>query len=135
MAIQVLLINLEYHKMPALNGVLSQDTMIYRALDANDDYQLGAFLANTPETVGQAVLTRLRLWLGEWFLDSTDGTPYMQGILGHRTNYDLEIQTRILGTPGVTEITDYSSNVVNRQLSVNCTLKTIYGAITLAVPQ
>lgn len=118
-----------------MRAFLRQDTMIYRQLDANGDYQLGAFLANTPETVGQAVLTRLLLWRGEWFLDTADGTPYMQDILGHRTNYDLEIQTRILGTPGVVEITDYSSSVVNRKLSVACTLKTIYGAVQVAIPQ
>ena len=109
--------------------------MLYRQLDSNGDYQLGAFLSNTPATVAQAVQTRLLLWRGEWFLDVTDGTPYMQDILGHGTNYDLEIQDRILSTPGVLEITKYSSSVVNRALKVTCTLNTVYGVVTASIPQ
>ena len=109
--------------------------MIYRALDQNGDYLLGQFLSNSPATVAQAVLTRLELWRGEWFLDVTDGTPYMQDILGRNTNYDLEIQNRILSTIGVLEITSYSSSVVNRTLSVQATINTIYGAATIGTPQ
>lgn len=109
--------------------------MIYRQLDAQGDYQLGRFLSNSPAAVAQAVLTRLQLWQGEWFLDTSDGTPYLQGVLGHHTNYDLEIQARILGTPGVIEITDYASSVANRALAVTCTLNTLYGTVTLEIPQ
>ena len=109
--------------------------MLYRALDQNGDYLLGQFLSNSPATVAQAVLTRLELWRGEWFLDVTDGTPYMQDILGRNTNYDLEIQNRILSTTGVLEITSYSSSVVNRALSVQATINTIYGAVTIGTPQ
>jgi len=109
--------------------------MKYRALDENGDYQIGLFLQNTPEAVAQAVKTRLLLWMGEWFMDTLDGTPYMQDILGHGTNYDLEIKARILGTSGVKEITNYSSSILNRALLVNCTLSTIYGAITVSITQ
>ena len=42
--------------------------MRYRPLDANGDYTVGIpFLVNSPACVGQAVLTRLKLFLGEWF--------------------------------------------------------------------
>lgn len=108
--------------------------MKYRALDANGDYQIGVFLSNSPATVAQAVVTRLNLWTGEFFMNTDDGTPYYQDILGRNTNYDLEIQSRILGTIGVLEITDYSSTIVNRALSVNCTINTIYGAATVQTP-
>jgi hypothetical protein len=107
----------------------------YRKLDTNGDYSLGVWLSNSPETVGQAVKTRLLLWRGEWFMNKSEGTPYMQDILGRNTNYDLQIKARILGTRGVKEIIDYSSNVINRALSVTCTLSTIYGTITLSLPQ
>jgi hypothetical protein len=111
-------------------------TMIYRQLDANGDYQVGQFLANSPAAVAQAVETRLKLWRGEWFLDIPDGTPWLQDILGHNTNYDLEIQKRILDTPGVTEIVSYSSNVDSaRGLSVVATLNTQYGQVTVQLPQ
>lgn len=109
--------------------------MKYRSLDVNGDYVLGSFLSNTPETVAQAVQTRLALWMGEFFMDTSDGTPYYQDILGHNTNYDLEIQDRILGTTGVGEIISYSSSVVNRALSVTCTISTIYGTTSFGFPQ
>ena len=109
--------------------------MIYRALDSNGDYQLGVMLQNTPKTVGQAVKTRLLLWKSEWFMNTDDGTPYYQDILGHNTNYDLQIKSRILGTPNVLEILDYSSSVVNRNLSVNCKINTAYGVVNLSIPQ
>jgi hypothetical protein len=54
--------------------------MRYRKLDANGDYTFGGgsndFLVNTPETVAQAVMTRLNLLQGEWFLDTTAGMPW-----------------------------------------------------------
>ena len=106
--------------------------MIYRALDKNSDYQLGAFLVDSPACVAQAVQTRLNMWTGEWFLDVTDGTPYMQDILGRNTNYDFEIKSRILNTPGVVSITDYTSTVTNRALSVQCVIQTAYATMTPA---
>lgn len=109
--------------------------MIYRALDANGDYTIGQTLANNPSAVAQAVTTRLLLWQGEWFLNTADGTPWMQGILGHNTNYDFAIQSRILGTPGVTELLNYSSSIVNRALSVSATINTAYGQATVQIPQ
>ncbi len=111
-------------------------TMKYRTLDSNGDYVVGQFLVNTPEAVAQAVQTRLLLWKGEWFLDTSDGTPWLQDILGHNTNYDLEIQERILDTPGVNEIVSYSSSVSSgRALSVTATLNTEYGQATVQLPQ
>lgn len=108
--------------------------MRYRALDSNRDYTLTKIHTNTPECVGQAVLTRLLLWYGEWFMDTLDGTPYMQDIVGTNTNYDIQIKARILGTPGVKEIVEYASNVSNtRDLSVNCLINTIYGTTVVSL--
>lgn len=109
--------------------------MRYRALDANGDYTIGQkgsnFLVDSPAAVGQAVLTRLRLLLGEWFLDNTEGTPYRPDVLGEHTapTYDFAIRNRILGTQGVTSIESYSSNLnsVTRALSIAATINTIYG--------
>ena len=104
--------------------------MIVRQIDPNGDYQLGQFLANSPEAVAQVIQTRLALWEGEWFLDVTDGTPYMKDILGNNTNYDYEIQERILLTPGVQDLAQYASSVVDRALTVVCTVDTQYGSTT-----
>ena len=53
--------------------------MKYRKLTENGDYAFGRggadMHADTPEAVGQAVLTRLRLFAGEWFVDLKEGTP------------------------------------------------------------
>lgn len=114
--------------------------MIYRKLDPAGDYTLGSgadFLANSPEAVAQAVLTRLRLWKGEWFINTEDGTPYASDVLGkrfQRKNPDSIIKQRILGTPGVTEITSYSSSFDgdSRQFSVTATISTAYGAATIS---
>jgi len=89
--------------------------MRYRRLSAADDYTFGQgsanFLVDSPATVAQSILTRLRLWEGEWFLDTTEGTPWLQKILGagHKAIYDLAITTRVLETRGVTGIENYES--------------------------
>ncbi|KWE70566.1 hypothetical protein WL77_12250 [Burkholderia ubonensis] len=113
--------------------------MRYRRLDPGGDYTFGGgaadFLANTPETVAQAVLTRLRLLRGEWFLDTTAGMPWATDVLGKYTSgtYDAAIRQCILGTQGVTEIASYSSSVEpeTRKLSVTATINTIYGTTTV----
>ena len=114
--------------------------MRYRALDANGDYSggrgQGNFLINSPSCVAQSVLTRLRLWTGEWFLDATEGTPWLQKILGRHAKpvYDLAIRTRVLGTAGVTGIAAYSSvlDQTTRRLSITMTIDTIFGQAQIA---
>src|SRR5271169_1256089 len=88
--------------------------MQYRPLSATNDYTIGLqFYDDTPQCVAQAILTRLKLWRGEWFLDVTDGTPYLQKILGRQqTSPDIYIKNRILQTPNVTTITNYSGTFV-----------------------
>jgi len=107
--------------------------MRYRALTSAGDYSFGQgnanFLINSPAAVAQAVKTRLLLMAGEWFLDNTDGTPYSTEILGTGTAllFDQAIRERILDTQGVTGIVLYASQVLNRKLSVQATISTIYG--------
>ncbi|WP_407059281.1 hypothetical protein ACKZDW_02560 (plasmid) [Ralstonia syzygii subsp. celebesensis] len=112
--------------------------MRYRKLDANGDYvwghQQNDFYRDQAEAVAQAVQTRLALWTGEWFLDVTDGTPWNTEVLGKYTKdqYDGAIRGRILGTTGVTEITNYSSTVnsATRTLTITTTINTQYGSTT-----
>ncbi len=55
--------------------------MRYRREDADGDYTFGSgddtWLINSPEAVAQAIKTRFELWYGEWFLDTTAGTPWI----------------------------------------------------------
>lgn len=114
--------------------------MRYRKMTVDGDYVFGHqqndFYRDQPEAVAQAVQTRLKLFTGEWFLDVTDGTPYTTQILDKYTQdqYDAAIQDRILGTPGVLQITAYSSsvNTTTRTLTVTATVETQYGTTTLS---
>lgn len=115
--------------------------MRYRKLTSDDDYSFGNsqldFYKDTPEAVAQSVKTRLLLWLGEWFLDIEEGTPYLQGILGKYSQQiaDTTIQDRVLNTTGVVDIQNYVSTIdaVNRSLSVSFDLDTIYGPTQVEV--
>ena len=112
--------------------------MRYRKLSDTGDYTFGQgqanFLIDSPDAVAQAIQTRLLLMTGEWFLDTTDGTPYATQILGMNTaaTRDLAVKRRVLQTPGVKQITSYSSQVVDRKFSVSVTVDTIYGQTATA---
>lgn len=119
--------------------------MRYRQLDKNGDYTFGQGLANflidDVEAVAQAILTRLKLDAGQWFLDLTEGLPLYTQIVGRNTGarsqsgtaiYDQAIRKRVLGTQGVVRIVRYSSNLsAQRRLTVEMTVQTIYGPVTL----
>lgn len=89
--------------------------MRYRMLTASGDYSFGQgtanFFVDDPQAVGQSVLTRLRLWQEEWFLDKTEGTPYSTQVLGYNTKNlrDAAIRQRVLQTVGVVSIESYGS--------------------------
>lgn len=113
--------------------------MRYRKLSPTGDFVFGQgsteFLVNTPETVGQAVLTRLKLVRGEWFLDLGAGTPWRTEILGENTQdtYDIALREAILDTEGVVQIDSYASVLDGntRELRVVAEITTVYGRITL----
>lgn len=114
--------------------------MRVRALSPTGDMTFGQsqgnFIVDSPEAVAQIIMTRLRLWTNEWFLDLTRGTAWATRVLGKGTTglYDATIQDRIRTTPGVIQITSYSStlNAVKRALTVdNLTVLTQFGSVTI----
>jgi hypothetical protein len=124
----------------------------YRKLDENGDMQFGHGSGdvwfNTADGVGQAVKTRLMLFRGEWFLDITEGMPWggiplndqvvTQGqVLGSHTSdtRDFAIKDRVLSTPGVLSIIDYSSAIdaSTRAFSASMKISTIYGAVGIKI--
>lgn len=111
--------------------------MQYRKLTSDGDYQFGAtnqFHVDTPEGVAQAIKTRLGLWTGEWFLDTTEGTPYETQILGFQpqSSRDLAVKQRIVETQGVLELLEYSSSLgQDRVFTVAARVSTLYGEVSI----
>lgn len=123
-------------------------TIRYRKLSSSGDMTFGQgqlnFYQDNSEAVAQAVLTRLKLWTSEWFLDVTEGTPYQVGAFGKNTDKSVNpmIRERILNTessgliptPLVLSIDNYSSVLDRdtRKLNVEATINTIYGSTALS---
>ena len=113
--------------------------MRYRKLDESGDMKFGNqqadFHRNTPEGVGQACVTRLKLWLGEWFIDQTEGTPYQQAALGtnKKSTIGPAIRERILGTQNVTSIESFDLviDADNRKAAISAVINTAFGSATL----
>lgn len=94
------------------------------------------FLINSPESVAQVVETYLRLWLGEWYLNVNDGTPWLEGVFGYNSQEEADqtLISTILGIQGVQNLSNWQSTVnpVDRSyVSVSATLDTIYGKTQL----
>ncbi|WP_324029252.1 hypothetical protein GC087_21275 [Pantoea sp. JZ2] len=113
--------------------------MRYRREDDDGDYTFGrgddTWLINSPDAVAQAVKTRFLLWYGQWFLDTTAGTPWIQSVLGKQKpeTYSLAIRQRILETQGVKSLIsfDTSLNTTSRRVIFTATIDTIYGTTTV----
>jgi hypothetical protein len=109
--------------------------MRYRKWQDGTDIQYGHgqadYWQDDPRGVAQAVVSRLRLLSGEWFLDLGEGTPYVGGVFGKHTgqSFDPVIRARILDTEGVTGIASYQSifDGETRRLTINATIDTQYG--------
>lgn len=115
--------------------------MRYRKLSPTGDYQFGNgqsdFYRDVPAAVGQACQTRLTLWLGESFVDIEDGTPYIQGVLGKHSLAVANgtIQTRALGTQGLTDLNNFESEVNpdTRAMTVAFDIDTVYGPTAVEI--
>ena len=113
--------------------------MRVRALDADGDMTFGRgtgnFLADSPAAVAQCVKTRLGLIQGEWYLDTTAGTPWSPQNLGAGTaaTRDIAIKQVVLGTQGMVSIDAYSSilDPITRAFTVTKSVTTQYGATTI----
>ncbi len=107
--------------------------MRVRKQDGDGDMTFGQggadYFVDEPSAVGQRIMTRLGLIMGEWFLDTTAGTAW--GKIVGRNNaatYDAEIKRVILGTQGVASIVSYASDLTAaRKLTITATVATTYG--------
>ena len=93
------------------------------------------FMIDNAERVAQQILITLRFWFGEWFLDTTDGTPYLEYILvkSPNMNHIRQILTeRIQSVEGVVAVQSMSLefNRQERHLAVEYEANTNYGLVT-----
>ena len=62
------------------------------------------------DEIAQRVAIHLRTWIGEWFLDSAHGVPYLESILGHGRRMlivEAILRSHILSVEGVESITSF----------------------------
>jgi hypothetical protein len=111
------------------------------ALDSNHDLTITNFdlvLLDGAEAVRQQLLIKLKLWRGEWFLDTDFGTPYLQSILGKQLTLSgaiAALRQSILEVNGVNGIDslNYDYSAQQRTLSVNFTARTEFGLVEVSI--
>ena len=114
-------------------------TISYLQLDAQND---PIFADNTSLTdaaaVEQAVLTRLNLFLGEWWENLNLGLSVFQVILGQLASQrgqavmQLAIRQNIQGAPYVTSVGKVTTSFVNGQFKFSAVYTTAFGTSTVA---
>lgn len=115
-------------------------TIQYLQLDAGYDplFDTTANLTDL-DAVTQAINTRLRLFLGEWWENLAIGLPVFQSILGslgsaqNLTANQLTIQRNIEGAPYVTAVPNVSLDFTDGQLAVQYTAQTQFGTVSSTV--
>lgn len=116
--------------------------MTVRRLDESGDLVTqGQQFINGVHEVEQTIRTRLNLFLGEYFRDVTDGTPWYEQILGKFASLsaaEAAIRARIANTPDVIRITRFDSqfDIQTRKYDIQADVLTIYGeaSVTLTDP-
>ena len=92
-------------------------------------------LIDNAERVAQQILITLRFWLGEWFLDTKDGIPYLEYVLVklpnllHIRQIFTEAMEKVDGVKRVEEM-NLAFDVKNCSLRVDYEVSTAYGLLT-----
>lgn len=109
--------------------------MIVRRLNKCGDIATqGQMTVKDVDAIRQNIETRLRLFLGEYFRDINDGTPWWQRILGKQQNLAIaehEIRTRISQTDGVVRIEEFYATYEDRTITVYANVLTTYGELEI----
>lgn len=105
-------------------------------IDASNDIEIinnDLFLLGGRDEIAQVLRQELRVFLGEWFLNTDEGIPYLQEILKKNPNVstvDAIFKNKILESPGVIELTEYTLDFENRKLRLYFKARTEEGIIT-----
>lgn len=92
-------------------------------------------MINNAERVAQQIVITLREWLGEWFLRTTDGIPYLEYVLVKNPNMahiEQIFREAIIKVEGVTSVTSISLTFerVKRSITIKYEAVTNYGIVT-----
>jgi hypothetical protein len=118
---------------------MSTPVIQYLRLDAYNDpiFDPTANLTNA-DAVAQAMLTRLRLFYGEWWESVTTGLPVFQSMLGQlgsttrQAAMQLAVKQRIEGTPYVTSATGIAVSFVDGKFTFKADAATYFGPVAVA---
>lgn len=111
--------------------------MTVRKLDENGDIATsGVQFIHDQDEISQTVKTRLMLFLGEYFRDIADGTPWFQQILGKGSSLtakEAALKMRMARTEGVVQLTRFSAEFDpnTRKYSVSAGILTKFGEVSL----
>lgn len=102
-----------------------------------DTSTLDLKLVNGAERVRQQLLIKLKLWTGEWFLDTEFGTPYLKSVLGKQLTLSgvvAALRKSILEVENVSKIRDFTYQFDNEQRTFNVQFiaETSFGAIEVS---
>lgn len=84
------------------------------------------------EEIAQILRQRLRVFLGEWFLDTREGIDYYGEILKKAPDpgqVDALFKNEILTSPGVIELIEFNLDIEGRQLQLSFAARTEDGII------
>lgn len=107
--------------------------MTVRALDESGDIVTrGTQFISGRDEIAQTIKTRLALFLGEYFRNIQEGTPWYEQILGKFVSLDTVeavLRARIANTPGVIRLTSFSTDfdLDARKYSLTAGVLTQYG--------
>lgn len=107
--------------------------MTVRALDENGDIVTrGTQFISGREEIAQTIKTRLALFLGEYFRNIKEGTPWYEQILGKFVSLDTVeavLRARIANSPGVIRLTSFTTDfdLDARKYSLTAGVLTQYG--------
>jgi hypothetical protein len=88
------------------------------SIQPHNDLRLDAtgspVLVFAAEAIGEHIRQRLKLWAGEWFLDTAAGVAWTTYVLGRPPSEmpiaESVIKAEIAATPGVSEILEFSAS-------------------------
>lgn len=115
-------------------------TIQYLKLDPENDFiWIPQSALTDTDAVAQAILTRLRLFEGEWWENLNLGLPMFQQILGapgslrQQQVIELLISQQIQGTPYVSNVLNatVSFNAATRAFTYKADVQTAFGPITV----